>query len=97
MLRELCADLVELRRGDDSAERLRIEREQLELNRTREHEKTEEEFWAWARKNRDTICKNFIPPEERMATVRKAMFGERPADPASCDAPNRTSCGKNVS
>jgi hypothetical protein len=31
-LRELCADVVELRRGDHSAERLRLERERLARN-----------------------------------------------------------------
>ena len=97
LLRELCADLVELRRGDHSAERLRIEREQLELNRTREHEKTEEEFWAWARKNRDSICKNFIPPDERMARVREVLFGKPPPNPAPCDSAKRASCGGNGS
>ena len=33
LLRELCADVVELRRGDHSAERLRLEREELEFER----------------------------------------------------------------
>ena len=84
LLRELCADLVELRRGDHSAERLRMEREQLELDRKREHKKTEEELWAWARENRDSICKNFISPEERMAKVREVLFGKRPPDVAPC-------------
>ena len=48
LLRELCADVVELRRGDHSAERLRLEREQVQLEQQRLHEKTEEELWAWA-------------------------------------------------
>lgn len=33
-LREFCADVVELRRGDHSAERLRMERERLEFEQT---------------------------------------------------------------
>src|SRR6266446_3589319 len=37
LLREMCADIVELRKGDHTAERLQIERERLEL----EKEKTE--------------------------------------------------------
>jgi hypothetical protein len=34
-LRELCADIVELRRGDHYAKRLRLERDQLEFKRQR--------------------------------------------------------------
>jgi hypothetical protein len=37
-LRELCADIVELRRGDHYAERLRLERDQLEFKRQRMHQ-----------------------------------------------------------
>src|SRR5438105_6392552 len=37
LLREMCADIVELRKGDHTAERLQIERERLKL----EKEKTE--------------------------------------------------------
>jgi hypothetical protein len=44
-LRGLSADVVELRRGDHSAERLRLERERLELDRAQSTEKWEERFW----------------------------------------------------
>jgi hypothetical protein len=37
MLRELCHDLVALRRGDHGAEWLRIERERLKLQRKKQH------------------------------------------------------------
>src|SRR5467141_1986830 len=33
LLREMCGDIVELRKGDHSAERLRIDRERLELEK----------------------------------------------------------------
>jgi hypothetical protein len=33
LLREMCGDIVELRRGDHSAERLQIDRERLKLER----------------------------------------------------------------
>jgi hypothetical protein len=42
--RELCADVVELRRGDHSAERLRIERERLDLERAESKEHLEKLF-----------------------------------------------------
>ena len=38
-LREFCADVVELRRRGHSAQRLRLEREQLEFHRQRQHDK----------------------------------------------------------
>lgn len=38
-LREFCEDVVELRRGDHSAERLRLEREQFEVARAKEQER----------------------------------------------------------
>ena len=58
LLRELCADVVELRRGDHSAERLRLEREELEFERNAKREKTEAELWQWAlqSENRERIC-----------------------------------------
>src|SRR5207253_2748822 len=34
LLRELCGDIVELRRGDHSAQRLRLERERLDFELT---------------------------------------------------------------
>ena len=44
LLRELCGDLVKLRRGDHSAERLRMQREHLDLERERECEMIDAEF-----------------------------------------------------
>ena len=38
LLREMCGDVVELRKGDHSAERLRIERERLELEKAKSEE-----------------------------------------------------------
>ena len=79
MLRELCADIVELRRGDHSAARLKIERERLEEGR----EKTEEEIieyfrrWAGNPRVRAAICGNCTSPEERERKIR-AIFGMLP-------------------
>jgi hypothetical protein len=81
-MREFTADVVELRRGDHSAERLRLEREQFELARAKDHERTEEEFREWARENREQICRGFIPAEERLRRVRKTLFGHLPEDVA---------------
>lgn len=80
LLRDLCRDLVELRRGDHSAERLRLDRERLALEKDRERLRTEEEFLAWALEpnNRDRICECYRKPGETMAILRKAMFGDTP-------------------
>jgi hypothetical protein len=75
-LRELCSDVVALRRGDHSAARLKIEQARLE----REREETEEEvvahFERWAKNPavRDMICDKHVSPEERERRMR-AIFG----------------------
>ncbi len=84
VLRGLCQDIVELRRGDHSGARLNMERERLE----REQEKTEEEvvehFKRWAKKPevRDWICQNRVSPEERERRMRE-IFGLAPKKPAA--------------
>jgi hypothetical protein len=81
-LRGLCQDIVELRRGDHSGARLKMEQERLE----REREKTEEEviahFQRWLRNPevRDLVCQNYISPEEREARSRE-IFGRPPKQP----------------
>jgi hypothetical protein len=74
-----------------------MEREQLELDRKREQEKTEEELWAWAKENRDAICKGSMPPEERMARIRKVLFGDPPPNFAPCGAPQPAPNGEKES
>ena len=56
LLRALCHDLVDLRRGDHSAESLRIERERLEMERAEQKEDLEKLFWEWAKENEAKIC-----------------------------------------
>jgi hypothetical protein len=82
VLRSLCQDIVELRRGDHSGARLSLERERLE----REREKTEEEvvahFQRWAKNPavRDWICQAWVSPEERKCRLRE-IFGQPPEPP----------------
>ena len=86
-LRGLCQDIVELRRGDHSGARLKMEQERLE----REREKTEEEvvahFQRWAENPqvRDLICQAWISPEEREARLRE-IFGQPPKLPVEADS-----------
>jgi hypothetical protein len=78
-LHGMCQDFVELRRGDHSGARLKMEQERLE----REREKTEEEivahFQRWLKNPevRDLVCQNYISPEERRARIRE-IFGREP-------------------
>ena len=88
VLRGLCQDIVELRRGDHSGARLNTEQQRLE----REQEKTEEEvvehFKRWAKKPevRDWILKDWISPEERERRIRE-IYGlpPKPADEVATD------------
>ena len=74
LLRELCADLVKIRRGDHSAGRLELERDRLEQKR----EKTEEEMFEWAMQpeNRQRIVAGVISPEETAARMGEILKKE---------------------
>jgi hypothetical protein len=81
-LHGMCQDFVELRRGDHSGARLKMEQERLE----REQEKTEEDviahFQRWLKNPevRDMICQDYISPEERERRMRE-IFGLEPKPP----------------
>jgi hypothetical protein len=87
-LRGLCQDIVELRRGDHSGARLKMEQDRLE----REHEKTEEEvvahFQRWLNnpEMRDLVCQNYVSPEERERRMRE-IFGLPPKSPEPLEPP----------
>jgi hypothetical protein len=94
-LRELCEDVVALRRGDHSAARLKVEQARLE----REREKTEDElvghFERWAKnpKVRESICNKCVSPEERERRMREA-FGLAPKDATGSEqGPGASSAG----
>src|ERR1039458_7357901 len=82
VLRGLCQDIVELRRGDHSGARLKMEQERDE----REQKKTEEEviahFQRWLKNPavRDLICQDYVSPEERERRMRE-IFGRPPKSP----------------
>jgi hypothetical protein len=90
-LRGLCQDIVELRRGDHSGARLKMEQDRLE----REREKTEEEvvaqFERWSENPaaRDLICRTWASPEERQRRLRE-LFGltPKPPEPPEATAPD---------
>ena len=82
-LRELCFDLVLLRKGDHSAARLELERERLELEREQMHELREEEFQEWAREHRDEICQGYRTRAEKLELIRQTLFGDMPSEEVS--------------
>ena len=81
-LRGLCQDIVELRRGDHSGARLRMEQERLDRERERTEEEVVAQFQQWVSNPqvRDLVCQGWASPEERERRLR-AMFGQPPKPP----------------
>jgi hypothetical protein len=78
LLRALCHDLVDLRRGDHSAESLRLERERWEAEKAEAKEDLEKRFWEWAKDNQEKICKGInLTEEERRCQCKKLSDAER--------------------
>jgi hypothetical protein len=76
LLRELCADVLELRRGDHHAERFELEREQSE-------EQLEKRLWEWAQKPENKICGVSLTPEQREQAICEIYgFPYKPGAPA---------------
>jgi hypothetical protein len=88
-LRGLIADVVALRRGDHSAERLSVEREQLELNRQLLKDRMEKLFWEWATKpeNKSRICDGGLSGDERARRIREIFGMAEPPNPQERPAP----------
>jgi len=80
LLRALCHDLVDLRRGDHSAESLRIERERLEMDRAEQKENLEKLCRDWAKENQEKICEGFMTHKQKIDELRRVMFGDLPDD-----------------
>jgi len=76
LLRAFCQDVVDLRRGDHSAESLRIERERLEMEKAEAKEDLQTKFREWAEENREKICAGFTTQAEKIDLLGTAMFGE---------------------
>jgi hypothetical protein len=75
-LRSLSQDSVELRRGDHSAARLKLEQEQLAEKQEWSEEELVSHFLRWAKnsKVREQICEKCLSPEEKERRMR-AIFG----------------------
>ena len=85
-LHGLCQDIVELRRGDHSGERLQMERERLERAREKSEEEVVAHFQRWLKNPevRDLVCQNYLSPEERERRMR-VIFGREPGPAATAD------------
>jgi hypothetical protein len=80
-LRGLCQDIMELRRGDHSAARLKIEQRRVERDREKTESEMVEQFKRWAKnpKVRNLICREYLTPKQREWLITR-MFGPRPTD-----------------
>ena len=80
LLRAFCHDVVDLRRGDHSAESLRIERERWEAEQAEKKVDLDKQFWEWAKENQEKICTGFMTQAQKIDLLREAMFGEAVPD-----------------
>ena len=75
-----CHDVVDLRRGDHSAESLRIERERWAAEQAEKKVDLEKQFWEWAKEHQEKICTGFVSQAQKIDLLRAAMFGEAVPD-----------------
>jgi hypothetical protein len=75
-LRDLCHNVVELRRGEHDAARLKIEQARLERGRDRTEQDLIGQFIEWIEypKVRDCVCAEDVNPKERRRRLRE-LFG----------------------
>jgi hypothetical protein len=78
-LRTLSQDIAEMRRGDHSAARIKLERDRLEQEREKSEAEIVEHFKRWAQNPtvRDWVCQVWVTPEEREQRLRE-IFGLEP-------------------
>jgi phage-related protein len=76
LLREMCGDIVELRKGDHTAERLQIERERLELEKEKAEKWTDEKLEELLKlpQTKQRLYGKGLNAEERARRVRE-IFG----------------------
>ena len=90
-LHEMNSDVAVLRRGDQNAAWLRLERERVELRRAQSRERREKRFWEWAQdpENRVRICGLPMTEQERRRRMLE-LFGVEPKLGANPDT--KTEC-----
>jgi hypothetical protein len=82
-LRGLCQDIVELRRGDHSGARLKMEQERLECEREKSEEEVIAHFQRWIKNSAvlDLIRSVELSDEEKQRRMRE-IFGLPSKSPA---------------
>ena len=70
-LRPLCQDVGALRRGDQAADRLRLDRDRLQLSREAARKRTEEEFKQWLKDAE--ILEKVRPRVGRSQVIKQVM------------------------
>ena len=96
-LRELCQDIVNLRRGDHSGARLFMEQGRLDQEREKTADELFAQFREWAKNPavRDCLCGDWLPPEERERRIRE-IFGRKKQEPGAANgASNPSPDGSN--
>jgi hypothetical protein len=73
LLREMCGDIVELRKGDHTAERLQIERQRLELEKENTKERMREKIEEVLKQpeTKERLCGKRLSEEERARRLRE--------------------------
>jgi hypothetical protein len=73
LLREMCGDIVELRKGDHSAERLQIERERLALEKEQGEKRMSEKLEVVLQQpeTKERLCGKRLSPEEYARRIRE--------------------------
>jgi hypothetical protein len=86
-LRGLYQDIVELRRGDHSGSRLKMEQKRLNEAREKTDEEAIAHFQRWLKNPevRDFVCQDYISPEERERRLRE-IFGLATKSPMLADS-----------
>src|SRR6266436_7756942 len=79
LLREMCGDIVELRKGDHTAERLQIERERLQLEKDKAEKWTDEKLEELLKQpqTKQRLCGEGLSAKERARRMRE-IFGLPP-------------------
>src|SRR6267378_766217 len=73
LLREMCGDIVELRKGDHTAERLQIERERLELEKDKTEKRMREKIEEILKQpeTKQRLCGEGLSAEESARRIRE--------------------------
>jgi hypothetical protein len=89
VLRELCRDVVELRRGDHEAARLQIEQARLDRERDKNEEEILQYFRHWLEypKVRESLLADSSGPDNPGSPIRELLGVDQPENPETPSNP----------